>query len=112
MITIRFSKFDFHAMTIIDKCFDNDENFAVELVKRPVASFDNIRPLVLAYKANCRPFLASKCVQRVLDNAWLVSVFIPDVFRFKLLEKNYFRFGNINYKRQYIQFWVRNFIFK
>ena len=62
--------FDAHAASIIDRCFDNDENFAVDIVKRPAASFYDIHPLQLAQKSDSRSFLASKCVQRHLDNTW------------------------------------------
>lgn len=65
-----FSKFDLHAMAIIDRCFDNDENFAVDLLKRPLAPFQDVKPLRLAQRSNSRSFLASKCVQRYLDNEW------------------------------------------
>ena len=65
-----FSTFDDHSMNIVDRCFDNDENFAVDMIKRPAAAFDNIDSLTLAYKAQCRSFLASKSVQRLLDNTW------------------------------------------
>ncbi|CAF1005183.1 unnamed protein product [Adineta steineri] len=78
-------QFDNYAMLIIDRCFDNDEYFAVELLKQNAAAFDNVDPLKVAQEANCRIFLASKCVQRYLDNQW---------------------FGNINYKRKAINFRV------
>jgi hypothetical protein len=57
-------------MSIIDRCFDNDDNFGVDILKRPVEAFHNVDPLQLAQKANCKTFLASKCVQRHLDNEW------------------------------------------
>lgn len=79
-------QFDYHAMSIIDRCFDNDEYFGVELLKQPALAFDNVDPLKIAQEADCRIFLASKCVQRHLDNQW---------------------FGNINYKRRAINFRVR-----
>ncbi len=65
-----FSQFDNYAMSIIDRCFDNDEYFAVELLKQTALAFDNIDPLKIAQEADCRVFLASKCVQRYLDNKW------------------------------------------
>lgn len=64
------SRFDIHAATIIDRCFDNDENFAVDIVKRPAVSLYDVHPLQLAQKSDSRMFLASKCVQRHLDNTW------------------------------------------
>jgi hypothetical protein len=57
-------------MSIIDRCFDNDENFAVDIIKRPAAAFEDSYPLEIARKSNCKAFLASKCVQGYLDNEW------------------------------------------
>ena len=79
------SQFDAYAMAIIDRCFENDVYFAVDLLKQPAVAFANADPLQLAEEANCRAFLASKCVQTHLDNKW---------------------FGNINYKRPAITFRV------
>ncbi|CAF4288157.1 unnamed protein product, partial [Rotaria sp. Silwood2] len=76
-------QFDTHAMSIIDRCFDHDEHFAVDLLKRPAVAFNNVYPLQLARKATCKSFLASKCVQKYLDHQW---------------------FGCINYKRKAISF--------
>ncbi|CAF4050025.1 unnamed protein product [Rotaria sordida] len=78
-------QFDIHAMSIIDQCFDNDENFAIDLLKQPAVAFNEIYPLQLARKVNCKSFLASKCVQKYLDHQW---------------------FGCINYKRTAINFRV------
>jgi len=63
-------QFDNYAMSIIDRCFDNDEQFGVELLKQNALAFDNIEPLKVAQEADCRVFLASRCVQRYLDNQW------------------------------------------
>ncbi len=57
-------------MSIIDRCFDHDESFAVDLLKQPAVAFDNIKPLKLAEQANCRAFLASECVHKYLDQQW------------------------------------------
>ena len=64
------SQFDKYAMSIIDRCFHNDEEFAVDLLKQPAVMFDNVQPLELAEEAECRAFLASECVQRYLDYKW------------------------------------------
>ncbi|CAF0814171.1 unnamed protein product [Adineta steineri] len=72
------SQFDRDALFIIDRCFDHDEYFAVDLLKQPAVAFDNVQPLKLAEQARCRAFLASKCVQKYLDEKW---------------------YGHINYKR-------------
>ncbi|CAF5014336.1 unnamed protein product, partial [Rotaria sp. Silwood1] len=79
------NQFDTHAMSIIDRCLDNDENFAINLLKHPAVAFYDIYPLQLARKVNCKSFLASKCVQKYLDHQW---------------------FGCINYKRTAINFRV------
>jgi len=42
----------------------------VELLNKPAVAFFNVHPLKLALKADCRAFLASRCVQRHLDNEW------------------------------------------
>ncbi len=70
-----FSQFDTYAMSIIDRCFDNDENFAVDLLKQPAVAFDNVVPLKLAEQAKCRAFLASKCVQEHIQQKWSVLYF-------------------------------------
>jgi hypothetical protein len=57
-------------MSIIDRCFDNDENFAVDLLKQPAIAFYDAEPLILAEQAECQAFLASKCVQTYLDHKW------------------------------------------
>lgn len=40
-------------MSIIDRCFNNDESFAVDLLKQPAIMFDNVQPLKLAEEARC-----------------------------------------------------------
>ncbi|UJR12701.1 hypothetical protein I4U23_016875 [Adineta vaga] len=79
------NQFDTYATSIIDRCFDNDEEFAVDMLKRPSNVFYGTTPLHLALKGNCRSFIASKCVQKYVNNEW---------------------FGYINYKRQAIHFRV------
>ncbi|CAF3607748.1 unnamed protein product [Rotaria sp. Silwood1] len=66
------NQFDTHAMSIIDRCLDNDENFAINLLKHPAVAFNDIYPLQLARKVNCKSFLASKCVQKYLDHQCFV----------------------------------------
>ena len=63
-------KFDKYAESIIDRCFDIDRDFAINLLRQPATNFFNENPLSLAMKAHCRAFLASKCVQKHLDNEW------------------------------------------
>ena len=65
--------FDQFAAAIIDRCYENDRNFSLHLVRRPAVSFYNAYPLKLALKADCRSFLASNCVQHHLDDEWWAS---------------------------------------
>ena len=61
---------DKYAASVIDLCFENDRDFAVNILRRPAPAFYDVQPLPLALKANCQRYLASKCVQRYLDNEW------------------------------------------
>ncbi len=90
-------KFDGFAASIIDQCFDVNKDYAVALLRRPAPAFFHAEPLELSLRADCRAFLASRCVQRHLDNEWLYLKLI--IYFIKL---NFYRFGNINYKRQNI----------
>ncbi len=65
-----FSLFDTYARSIIDRCFDHDDDFSITLLKQPAVSFDNIKPLEVAEQAKCRTFLASKCVQKHVNQQW------------------------------------------
>ncbi len=71
-----FSKLDKYAAAIIDRCFENDRDFAINILRRPAVEFYDVNPLVLALKANGRAFLASKCVQKYLDNKWYVLIHV------------------------------------
>ena len=73
-IEMIFREFDKDSMLIIDRCFQIDETFAVDLLKEPLQTFDRLDPLELAEKANCRSFLASKTVQKSLDQKWFSIV--------------------------------------
>ncbi|CAF3993420.1 unnamed protein product, partial [Rotaria sp. Silwood1] len=70
LILIRFfvSQFDTGAASIIKLCFDDDEQFALDLLQRSDIAFKNLTLLELAKDAECKSFLASKCVQRHLDD--------------------------------------------
>ncbi|CAF1144352.1 unnamed protein product [Rotaria sordida] len=76
-------RFDTGAASIINLCFDDDEQFALDLLRRSAVAFKHITPLDLVKDAECKSFLASKCVQRHLDNIW---------------------YGHIDYKRTAINF--------
>lgn len=70
------STFDRYAEAIIDRIYDNDRDLAIKIILQPAAAFFNVKPLELALQANCRCFLASKCVQKHLDNEWLKVFFL------------------------------------
>jgi hypothetical protein len=91
---------------VIDRCFESDRDFAINILRRPAIAFYNIHPLKLAVRANCRAFLASHCVQKYLDNEWYEFI---DVNLIELIVC-FNRFGNINYKRQNINFRVMKFL--
>jgi hypothetical protein len=55
---------------MLDRCFDNDEYFSLGLLNQPAIAFNNVVLLKLAKQSNCRPFLASNCVQKYLDQKW------------------------------------------
>jgi hypothetical protein len=80
-----FRYFDKKSSEIIDQCFHTDENFAFDIIKRPALSFENFDTLKVAGDACCQLFLASKSVQKYLDNKW---------------------FGRINYNTNYIKWKV------
>lgn len=61
---------------MIDRCFESDRDFAINILRRPAIAFYNIHPLKLAVRANCRAFLASHCVQKYLDNEWYVFIHV------------------------------------
>lgn len=70
-----YSKLDRYAASVIDQCFENDRDFAIHLLRREAVAFYKVDSLSLALKANCRAFLASKCVQKHLDNEWYNLIF-------------------------------------
>jgi hypothetical protein len=68
------SKFDKYAALVIDRCFENDRDFAIHIIGRSAVSFYDENPLKVALKGNSREFLASKCVQKYLDNEWYALI--------------------------------------
>ncbi|CAF4110060.1 unnamed protein product, partial [Rotaria sordida] len=71
-------QFDKSVASIIDLCYHDDDQFALDLLSKSPDVTPNCTTLELAQKARCQSFLASRCVQRYLDNSW---------------------YGYINYKR-------------
>ena len=84
----------------------------MNILRRPAIAFYNVLPLKLALKANSRAFLASKCVQKYLDNEWYESVDAQERLNrgSERVSIYILRFGNINYKRQNINLRVKQFV--
>jgi hypothetical protein len=51
-------------------CFDENDQFALDILKKQSPLFFNRTPLQLAKEINSRAFLATKTVQRYLDQQW------------------------------------------
>ncbi|CAF1348429.1 unnamed protein product, partial [Didymodactylos carnosus] len=73
-------KFDIHAAKIIDKCFDEDEDFSLEILT--TKSNFNYTPLELAKQINSRPFIETKCFQKYLDFQWYGSTNYKHTLKF------------------------------
>jgi hypothetical protein len=63
-------KFDVHAAQIIDKCFAQNEKFALQVLTTKSKLYFDYSPLELAKETDSRAFLATKCVQKYLDRLW------------------------------------------
>jgi hypothetical protein len=63
-------EFDVHAARIIDKCFAQNEKFALQVLTTQSKLYFGYSPLKLAEETNSRSFLATKCVQKHLDRLW------------------------------------------
>ncbi|CAF1221434.1 unnamed protein product [Didymodactylos carnosus] len=63
-------EFDKHAAIIIDRCFDEDEDFAVQILTTKSKLYLDYSPIRLAKENNNRSFLATKTVQKYLDGEW------------------------------------------
>ncbi len=69
--SVFFSReFDKHASAIIDMCFDENDKFALDILTRKSSLFFYKNPLEIAKDINSRAFLATKTVQRYLDQQW------------------------------------------
>ncbi|CAF1621290.1 unnamed protein product [Rotaria magnacalcarata] len=64
------TEFDVHAAQIIDKCFLQDENFALQLLTTRSHLYFGYSSLKLAEETNNRLFLATRCVQAYADRLW------------------------------------------
>jgi len=51
-------------------CFDENDQFALNILTKPSSLFFNKNPLQIAKEINSRAFLATKTVQRYLDQQW------------------------------------------
>ncbi|CAF3653776.1 unnamed protein product [Rotaria sordida] len=68
--TLFIREFDEHAAQIIDKCFSQDENLALNILTTKSELYFDYTPIELAEEAGCRAFLASRCVQTHADQLW------------------------------------------
>jgi hypothetical protein len=59
-----------HAAEIIDKCFTQHEEFALQVLTTKSKLYFDYSPLELGTETNSRSFLASKCVQKYLGKLW------------------------------------------
>jgi len=81
-------EFAIHASTIIDMCFAKKEKCALDILTREIPLYFNKRPLELAEQLDSRVFLATKTVQRYLDQKW------------------YGRLRHQSYKKSWSSMWV------
>jgi hypothetical protein len=51
-------------------CFTENDRFALDILKKQSPLFFNKSPLQIAKEINSRAFLATKTVQRYLDQQW------------------------------------------
>ena len=51
-------------------CFNENEEFALDILTKKSPMYFNKDPLQIAKDINCRAFLATKTVQRYLDQKW------------------------------------------
>ncbi|CAF0956491.1 unnamed protein product [Didymodactylos carnosus] len=63
-----------HAAAIVDRCFDVDEKFALELIRIPSKDLFNRTPLKLAQEINSRAFISTKTVQKYVDEQWYGNI--------------------------------------
>jgi hypothetical protein len=63
-------KFGKHASVIIDMCFDENNEFALDILTKKSSLFFSKDPLEIAKDIDSRTFLATKTVQRYLDQQW------------------------------------------
>jgi hypothetical protein len=69
-----FREFDLHAARIIDKCFTQNEQLALQILTTKSKLYFDYSPLSLATEASSRSFLATKCVQKYLDQLWYGNI--------------------------------------
>jgi hypothetical protein len=67
---LSFREFDQQAARIIDKCFTQNEQLALQILTTKSKLYFGYSPLTLATEANSRSFLATNCVQKYLDRLW------------------------------------------
>lgn len=63
-----------HAANIIEKCFEIDENFAIDVLKTPSKLYFNYKAIKLAEENGSYAFIGTKCVQKYLDRKWFGKI--------------------------------------
>ncbi|CAF1139567.1 unnamed protein product [Rotaria sordida] len=62
--------FDEHATIIMNRCFNINEDAAIQILTSPSELYFNYSPLELAEDNGSHSFLGTKCVQTYLDRQW------------------------------------------
>jgi hypothetical protein len=69
-LTINDRKFGGHAAEIIDNCFAQNEELALQILTTRSELYFGNSPLELAEEVSCRSFLSTKCVRKHMDRLW------------------------------------------
>lgn len=67
-------RFDAHAAQIIDKCFAQNEEFALQVLETRSDLYFDYSPLELAKATNNHVFLATNCMRAYLDKLWFGDI--------------------------------------
>jgi hypothetical protein len=71
---LNIREFDMHAAWILDKCFAQSEELALQILTTKSKLYFDYSPLELAIEGNNRSFLGTKCVQKHLDKLWYGNI--------------------------------------
>ncbi|CAF3921746.1 unnamed protein product, partial [Rotaria sordida] len=62
--------FDEHATIIMNRCFNTNEDLAIQILTSHSEVYFDYSPLELAEEIGSHSFLGTKCVQKYLDRQW------------------------------------------